>query len=50
MLGTEGMNRSTLVTTALCIASLPEVGCATDTFFPSFSGFGQTDDYGRSPP
>jgi hypothetical protein len=41
---------TTLAIAALCFASLAQVGCATDTFFPSYSGFGQTDDYGQSPP
>jgi hypothetical protein len=38
------MNRATLMIAALCLASLPEVGCATDKFLP-LSGFGQTADY-----
>jgi hypothetical protein len=44
------MNRAMLVIAALCLASLPEVGCATDQFLSPLSGFGQTHDYGETPP
>ena len=44
------MNRATLVIAALCLTSLPEIGCAADKFSPPFSGFGQTEDDGQSPP
>jgi hypothetical protein len=44
------MNRAGLVIAALCLASLPEAGCATDEFLSPLSGFGQTDDYGQTPP
>src|SRR4029453_14805005 len=49
-MGTEAMNRATLVIAALCLASLPQVGCATDKFLSPFSGLGQTDQYGQAPP